>query len=771
MIKRILFFLFLSVTASSFATTDNWNVYPSYYNATHCEIAGDRLYILASGALYSYSMNDNEVMLYDNINALSDIEISHISYCKDAKALVIVYKNANIDILYDDESIYNITDFKNKILPSKEINNINIQGTTAYLSTSFGIVVLDIEKLEFTETYNTGLNTLCCYLFKEKLYTGTSDGLYCGDTSKNLLDKSNWEKLNIYPTGALCELNGELYCQITTLGIYHYNPERNRLTLIEKNTDNKTDRYHTMYTSADEVVAPSGNKLTIIKSPGEYTTYTVPAKSNFIIKKGDKMWSCNGHKGVVECEIKGSEITEAGEYLQPNSPVRNYCEYMKFTGDGRLLVAGGNLNYFDITFYDGTVMEYNTGNGTWFNFPEDIIKETTGLNYVNICSVVEDPTEAGHYFASSFGYGIYEFRNGEFVKHYNHENSKLESVLNTGIYMNRYVRVPTVEFDNQGNLWCVNTGVKDIVKVLKKDGSWLTLNYKDIEHFETIVKIMVDSRGWLWLTSLHGEPGLFCAKTNNTLFDTSDDVTKRWTHKFTNQDGITYDIYQVYAIEEDFNGTLWVATNTGLFVIENPESFFNNGIFKQIKVPRNDGTGLADYLMSGVYIKTIAIDGANRKWIGTNDNGIYLISYDGMEEIHHFTTENSPLPSNSIESIAINNETGEVFIGTSKGIASYKSDAAKAEDTLKEKNVHVSPNPVRANYSGNISISGLTLDCNVKIVDTAGYLVNEGTSNGGMYTWNGRNNKGEKVPAGVYYVLTYDHMGNEGIATKILITR
>ena len=306
---------------------------------------------------------------------------------------------------------------------------------------------------------------------------------------------------------------------------------------------------------------------------------------------------------------------------------------------------------------------------------------------------------------------------------------------------------------------------------MKKDGSWLSLNYKELENLPTVAKPLLDSRGWLWITSLQGEPGLFCAKTNKTPFDTADDEKKIWLNKFTNQDGISYDIYQLYAFIEDNNGHLWVGTNTGLFIIDNPENFFKNGIFKQIKVPRNDGTGLADYLMSGVYIKSIAIDGANRKWIGTNDNGIYLLSADGLEEIHHFTTENSPLPSNNIESIAIDHNTGEVFIGTNKGMASYTSDATAPEQSLNEKNIHAYPNPVRADYSGNILITGLTADCNVKIVDTAGFLINEGISLGGQYSWNGRNSRGEKVSSGVYYVLTYDSNGNEGVATKILITR
>jgi ligand-binding sensor domain-containing protein len=413
-------------------------------------------------------------------------------------------------------------------------------------------------------------------------------------------------------------------------------------------------------------------------------------------------------------------------------------------------------------------MEFNAENDRWNNITLDSIKNVTGLEYYNMCSIDEDPTRPGHYFAGSFGYGVCEFMNGRFVQHYDFENSPLESAVQGN---RAYVRVPYVLFDKEGNLWCINTRAKDIVKVIKKSGEWLSLNYKDIEGFKTMVKPFFDSRGWLWITSLRGEAGLFCAKTNNTPLDTSDDVTKIWTAKFTNQDGISYDVYQLYDIAEDKDGTIWVGTNAGVFVIDNPERFFNDGVFKQIKIARNDGTGLADYFMSGVYIKDIEVDGANRKWIGTNSNGIYLVSADGQETIHHFTTENSPLPSDCIESIAINNVTGEVFIGTDKGIASYRSDAIAAADKLVKSNVYAYPNPVKADYSGNISVVGLTHGCVVKIVDAAGYLVNEGVSNGGMYSWNGRNARGEKVASGVYYVLTYDSDGREGVATKILITR
>lgn len=764
MVKRIFAILSILIAITANAGIGDWVLYPSYHNATYCQTAGDKVYVLASGALYSYNTSDEEVRVYDKINTLSDIDITHIEYCKDIKALVVVYSNANIDILFDDEEVYNITDFKNKSLPDKRINGVDIQGTTAYISTVFGVVELDLEEYEFTNTYTTGLNTYCTYLFNGTLFCGTETGMYSCATDKNLLDKNNWVKKNNYFTKAICELDGMLYCYLDEYGIYSYNASNN---ILKDVVYNHGEKYNSMYSNGKEIIASAKKKTTIITSPTDVTVYK-NSNSNFILKDGNHFWDCKGYNGVVKCIAKDGEIIVNSTSVTPDSPIRNYCEYMKFASDDKLLVAGGNLNYFDITFYDGTLMEYDYSGNRWNNLPEDTIKQATGIPYLNLCAIDEDPAEPGHYFAGSFGYGLYEFRNGKFVKHYSTHNSPLESVIPTNT---RFVRIPSVKFDKEGNLWCINTGTKNIVKVLKSDGTWCELYYKPIEKLATMVEPVMDSRGWLWLKSLQGEAGIFCAKMNGTPLDSSDDESKAWLNKFVNQDGISYDIYQVFALAEDREGQMWVGTNTGLFVIDNPKTFFNNGVFKQIKVPRNDGTGLADYLLSGTYIKSIQIDGANRKWIGTNDDGVYLISADGLETIHHFTTENSPLPSNSIVSIAINDRSGEVFIGTDKGIASYMSDATRPEEKLDENNIYAYPNPVKADYSGNIAIVGLTHDCNVKIVDTAGYLINEGTSNGGQYTWNGRNARGEKVASGVYYVLTYDSNGNEGVATKIVVIR
>ena len=758
----LLLFVLLSLSWLCAAIGD-WTVHNSYRYATSCRIMGDKVYVLSAGNLYSYNKEDGELRVYDHIGALSDVKVACIEYSDAIDALVIVYENANIDLLYDDETIYNISDFKNKALSDKRINNLQVVDSMAYISTSFGVVELNLKREEFGNTYTIGLNVNSVALFEDYIFVCTSAGLFRGSRGDNLLDNKNWEKLFDNSISALCEYGGKLYCILPDLGFYSVETN-GRLSLLIKN-----ENFSYMRVAGDRMLVGNSSKVYLFDSVDEYKAYTLPVNSLYLCPDGMDFWSCNGATGLSRLSFKDGKFYEALSGVQPNSPIRNYCEYLDFTTDGGLLVAGGNLNYFDDTFYDGTLMLFD-GN-KWLNFQEQEVKDATKLKYWNMTSVVEDPNEKGHYFASSFGMGLYEFRNGEFVKHYNHENSVLESAARSGL-VNRYVRVPRLKYDDDGNLWMTNTGTQDIIKVLKSDGAWTTLPYKDIAKNPTMVDILFDSRGWMWVTSLQAEAGLFCAKMNGTPLDTSDDETKFVYAHFKNQDGASYDIYQLYSLVEDRNGQMWIGTNAGLFVLPNPKKFFDGSVtFNQIKVPRNDGTGLADYLLSNVPIQAICVDGANRKWIGTIDNGLYFVSADGLETIHHFTTENSPLPSNNIVSIAVDGTSGEVFIGTSAGLVSYMGDATEPAATLADKTLHAYPNPVRENYTGEISVTGFTQDCNVKITDSAGTLIYETTSTGGQITWNGCNVRGERVSAGVYYVLAYDANGNEGAATKILIIR
>ena len=323
----------------------------------------------------------------------------------------------------------------------------------------------------------------------------------------------------------------------------------------------------------------------------------------------------------------------------------------------------------------------------------------------------------------------------------------------------------------------LNNATDTLVRVMKEDGRWVSFYYEEIARNPSMDHILFDNNGWAWINSRRTtnagfRAGVFCVNTNGNL-NNSKGHEHRLLTDFTNQDNTTYTVDLVKCITQDLNGTMWFGTDKGLFMNSRPDLFFTDEFrFNQVKVPRNDGSGLADYLLANVPINCVTIDGGNRKWIGTAGNGVYLISADGLEQLAHYTTENSPLVSDNISDIAINGRTGEVFFATEdKGLVSYISDATDPVENMEESQIKVYPNPVRPEYTGKVNITGLAYDTNVKIVNAAGRLVHEGTSSGGQYSWNLKNKAGNRCGSGVYYVLATNAEGKNGVAQKFVIIK
>lgn len=280
-----------------------------------------------------------------------------------------------------------------------------------------------------------------------------------------------------------------------------------------------------------------------------------------------------------------------------------------------------------------------------------------------------------------------------------------------------------------------------------------------------MTSILKDSRGLIWFVNNSYEDPCIVS------YQPEQDIVHVWRKPFKNQDETDVNLMFIRSIKEDNAHNMWIATDVGPFYLSNQDIASNNNVLTQAKIARNDGTNYADYLLSGADISCMAIDKANRKWFGTNNNGIYLISSDNTEQLQHFTAANSPLLANSIESIAIDDNTGEVYIGTSKGLCSYMSEVGNINETMTSDNIWAYPNPVKPDYTGLITITGLSINADVKIVTSNGYLVNQGKSIGGSYTWDGRDQKGKKVAAGIYMVETATSEGAKGAVCKIAIIR
>lgn len=771
----VLCLLLCALATTAQAAIGAWRSHFAYHNATQCAVMGGKVYVVSDGSLYSYTPSDEYVEAYDKTNLLSDQGVRHIAVDEQTNRLVVVYDNANIDFIYPDGSITNLADYASETTLDPMINDLCIENGKAYLATNFGLTVLDVRREEFGNSYTLGRVTRSCVELGGIIYAATAEGLYSGDTRKNLLDISNWEKMSEEVYSQLATFDGCLMGLNSDQSVYRIFPTDSVPELFRKGPLNFLHR------TDGKLIVGNRTNVWVYSSQTSSVQLSLDGTVNYLVAAGSTYWTCNGAKGLnaYTYDKSSRKATRIVGEIAPNSPVRNLCQYLNFVDDSRLLVAGGCLNYFGTTFYDGTLMMYEEGE--WKTFEEGI-NQKTGIPYKNLTSIVQDPKDATHHYASSFGQGIYEFRDMKFVKLYTHTDkpgsemvvaSPLESAIPESY---EYTRISRLQYDKQGNLWISNAGGADRVdsplKIMKPDGTFVNLYYEELQKLPTVTEVLFGSNGWLWVVSMQKKVRLFCIDTNGTLEDTSDDRVRKFDGRFMDQDGGIAEVDYINDIAEDHNGNLWVMTSKGPFVLYDIDEAFNSNYhFTKIKVPRNDGTNYADYLLDGAYTTCVEIDAANRKWIGTRNNGLYLISDDGLETIHHFTRENSPLPSNTIESLALHHASGELFVGTDKGLMSYMSDATRAEQTYDETKVYAYPNPMTADYDGPVTVVGLKANSQVKITNTAGHLVAEGTSLGGSFTWNGRTSHGQRVSTGVYYVLGCDDEGTEGIVTKILVVK
>ena len=326
-----------------------------------------------------------------------------------------------------------------------------------------------------------------------------------------------------------------------------------------------------------------------------------------------------------------------------------------------------------------------------------------------------------------------------------------------------------MKFDNNGHLWVLNNQTEGVT-LLEFDpveNKWTDHHNPILTNDNGIGKhtfrsMFIDSRGLLWFVNDSWvEPAVFCCNMNNDAIVKYD--------SFVNQDGTRYNISFITCVCEDKEGNVWVGTDKGPFMIQKNEVGESSVTFYQVKIPRNDGSNFADYLLYGVSISSIAIDGGNRKWFGSDNAGVFLISADNMEQLQNFTTSNSKLISDNIPYISIDPKSGEVFFLSDKGLCSYQSNATEPAETMDNDQVRAYPNPVTPDYTGLITISGLSYDADVKITSSNGALIAEGRSNGGMFTWDGNDKQGRRVASGIYMVITATSDGKKGTVCKIAV--
>ena len=472
------------------------------------------------------------------------------------------------------------------------------------------------------------------------------------------------------------------------------------------------------------------------------------------------LWWTRNDAGRLACYTLATDGTRTykTEGVLPEGPASNHF-YRLYMHGGKLYSVAGFWAQERDGSYPGEVHVWD--GSQWSEF-EQPTSQMIGHDYIDLLCMDFDPKKEGHVMVGAKS-GMYDFQDGKFVKSYNMDNSKLTSALNN---MN-YTIVSSLKYDDSGDLWVLNSLIDNpILKYRQTDDSW-----EVFKHPETITS-----------GAQYNLTGMFQSKTNKCMwfvnnfykdtrlyaYDYVNDKLIGYGPDFANEDDALITPVGVYSVAEDMKGNIWLASTNGPFYIPAADALAGNGTFIQHKVPRNDGTNLADYLLSNISTRCIAVDGANRKWMGTND-GVFLISDDCNTLVQHFTTENSPLPSNTVYDICVDRNTNTVYFATNRGLCSYESDATQPVEEMTKDNVYAYPNPVTPEYTGKITIVGLSFNADVKIVTSTGALVNQGRSTGGSYQWDGRDLKGKRVASGVYMVQAATENGDKGVVCRIAV--
>lgn len=758
--RLLLLFLFVCSMPTAFAQFEKWEIHQAYQNTEQVEETSNYVFAVADSSLYAYGKEDKSVATYSRKNGLSDNKIKRIKYHASTHTLVIAYRNGNIDLLGDGGS-YNLPFLKNNTsIQNKTPNDIYFHQDYAYLSSETGIVVINLKKKEISDTYKIGPVYSAC-IMDGYLYALTSNGIKVGKTDSNLLDMGNWNDyalqtslFNLSNVKKIGDFQNALCFFVAQDGIYYQTSQQTKRLLHDASLSG-------MKIENGRLLAFSPSKLYVANDLGDVQTIAAKVttlKDASCLKSSDSFWLACGTAGLKGIQKQSGQYVLTLDGLNINSPKRNYAWDLKFEGDKLWVTGGGRwLNRYD---RPNTIMTYE--NGTWFNYDEQKIAKQANANYIHdAMNIAIDPKDPTHIYAAYYGEGILELKNDTLVNWLTLGNSGLETAVSGN---KRYVRIGGVTLDKNNNLWVTNCNVPGIIKVLTADGKWHTYSAAEIANAPIADKVLISLQGHKFVNFLHTDrPGIFVFNDNGTITDQTDDVAKYYPSVHDSQ-GASLSASRFFCLTEDKNGNIWAGTNIGPLVCYHP------GNIEDLRFNRPVLEDESDYLLNGVRINAIAVDGSNQKWIGTEGAGIFLVNSDGTEVLENFTTDNSPLPTNTVNSIAIQPKTGEVFFAVDGyGLLSYKGEATEGNDDYSD--IHAYPNPIRPTYDDKVTITGLMRDSNVKITDISGNLVYQTKSVGGQISWNCKNAKGERVATGIYLVLAATEKAKESVVTKIMVIK
>ena len=737
---------------------------------------GETVYAASDNGLFLLdkgTMNEEEpqISTWTKVDGLSDIDIVKIYFDRQNEVLIISYDNGNIDVVRHDKLI-NIRDVKDKSMSgSKRLRNCRSFGNIAYFVYPFGIVMIDLKELMITDTWftkreNRQLVPTDVAIWNQRCYVSTEEGLFSMPlTSPVISDFSQWDKETGWDISLLSPNEGGVF-------------------VVKKAASQSTpDSLFVLSSDGWSFSGKSGLSISHLMSQGDTLAVCYWDGVELLDADGERIYFANWYENGLypdarECVLDGDNIWVADHvyglvrnnmtyyshsFFKAPGPYTDYVEGMA-SRNGVVAVVHGSrkgstafspsYRFPAISWLQNQSWAYNSG---------DFLTYDPNKLTFDLTAIAINPLDETEWSVASWGNGIFKCKNQHVVAHYNAANSLLDSINDGSTY------VSGLQYDKKGNLWMTNSYSQKMLKMLEPDGTWHAYNIStgvvtnDINEV-VAEQLLVDSHGYKWVNfprdATYNRYPLIAFSDNGTYNNLGDDRFARIDMNVAAEVNSS----SVYCMAEDLDGEIWIGTDKGVKVIYYPEKVFTGNAY-----PRNillEQDGYVSVLLEYEQVTAIAVDGANRKWIGTGKAGVFLMSEPGQEQLLHFTEEDNPLFSNQIESICINQQTGEVFFATAKGLVSYRGTATAGFETYEDNLVY--PNPVPHGYAGMVAVNGLKANSLCKITDSSGRLVWQGYSHGGQLVWDGKDHYGNRPASGVYYVMVSDEDGKEKIVTKFV---
>lgn len=810
MIKKLIFLFVASaiaIIAPAQTAVGAWKLYTPFSGVSDMAETDAYVYYLSAGSCYRIDKSTFEVGALNVSNSLHDASANGIYADATGKSVVVTYATGNMDRLYDNGKIVNMSDVKDAIsMNSRNINDMAFASDRFYVATDFGLITYSNSKNEVMETMFTESPVLSVGASAETVALGMDTRLFVAPASQRIKKLSDLTEITSVqqPYGTLhsidvlgadmifmvqnnyisrVKLAGDNYADseyLNWFGIEGYG--KNQIFDVYANRVNKVDDKLGYCLNADglfELGSDGSIKMTGLTKPDKNTDYLYQGSLASVWEGSTAGVRQMDYTAATPAEkvgyITGSEISIPEIHELHAGPSGKIYMNMIFRNEVKGFVDN-SIPAKVLTLKDGKFEDVTGYDVEYINNHKGGLKPPYSI--YNIFKVKEDPQDPDAYYVGTFYEGIYHIKNNKQIHKYDFKTAGFP-------YRDEWsCIVYDFDIDKFGNLWAYSNGnnnedtnkrlfvlpsdKRNKAQTTPDDWKGYALPGVITDYWcNTVIACTQSNR--VIMTHGHVSKRLFVVDTKGTA-SVNDDQVIVVEHEI-DQDGKEWPLtFGFFCGVEDKLGRVWIGTDVGLFEITDPDKITSSTIsIRRQKVSRNDGTNLADYLLDNTVITNIAVDSSNRKWISTKGSGVYLVSPDGDAILEHYTTDNSILPSNNVNSVVCDPFSNKVYFATSSGLIEYSSTSSPGADSYDD--VYAFPNPVRPDYGGWITVTGLMENSLVKIADSAGNVVHQGKSDGGMFVWNGCNPSGERVRSGIYYVLASQNATGsaEACVTKIMV--